>query len=66
MNAAEVVKAGRDLSESTLGEWGMILRGFLAAVPIIMVFAVLWWRARRKRDEYKRLLDESDVSAFPN
>ena len=61
METTEVVEVGRKLSETKLGEWGMVLSGFLIAVPIIVTLLVLWLRARSKRDEYKRLLDESYV-----
>ncbi len=64
MDTVEVVETGRKLSETTLGEWGMILTGVLVCVPVMATLFVMWLRARSKRDEYKRRLDESDVSVF--
>jgi hypothetical protein len=65
MDAVEVIETGRKLSETTLGEWGMVFAGFLAAVPFIATLLILWLRARAKRDKYKCLLDDSNTDAFP-
>jgi hypothetical protein len=45
MDAAEVVETGRKLSETTLGEWGMILSGAVfMAVPLLGVIIWMWCR----------------------
>jgi len=76
MDASEVVETGRELSKTTLGEWGMVIAGFLAGVPI-MVFLFWKWRLAAnqvlasqlaEKDQQlankDRLLAESDVSGF--
>jgi len=76
MDTSEVVETGRKLSETTLGEWGMIITGFLAGVPI-MVFLFWKWRSatnqilasqlaekNQQLANKDRLLAESDVSGF--
>lgn len=78
MDAAEVVETGRKLSETTLGEWDMILVGFLMGVPFMVFFACKWWACRKYRkykarlEYYEKVLeaqgigkrDDTDVSVF--